>query len=258
MMKLLHLSLFVVPVVAALLFAAGRTHAQNILTLDKPLSIDLADRSVDITMGFNGANIALFGTRKYEGDIAVVIRGPDLPATVRRKSQIFGMWMNTRAVTFRNVPIYYDVALSKPEAEFSDKQVLINNKIGINYLDFRPDRRVAQETVEVFKEALIRNRQKEGYLMLEPKRVEFINNEFFRVDFHVPPNVPTGDYVVKTFLIKDDKVLEHRETRMRVAQVGFNAKIYYHAVTNGFMYGLFAVLMALSIGYGSYAMWRKD
>ena len=225
---------------------------------ESPLAIDLAQDHVDITLGFNGADLVLFGTRKREGDVAVVIRGPEVPAVVRRKGQVFGVWMNTRAVTFRNVPAYYDLALSRNEVEIDAPQALRDNRIGLNTLDFRPDTRQDKEIVDAFQEALIRNRQVQGYFPLEPRRINFMSSDFFRADFWVPPNVPTGDYIVQTYLINDGEILDRRETRLRVAQVGFNAQVFAFARQHGFLYGVMAVLLAITAGWASYAFLRKD
>lgn len=225
---------------------------------ESPLTIDLAQDHVDITMGFNGADLVLFGTRRREGDIAVVIRGPEVPAVVRRKGQVMGVWMNTRAVTFRNVPAYYDLALSRREAEIAAPVALRDNRIGLDTLDFRPDTRQDRDIVDAFQEALIRNRQVQGYFPMEPRRITFLSNELFRADFRVPPNVPTGDYVVQTYLIHEGAVRDKRETRLRVAQVGFNAEVYAFARHNGMAYGLLAVFIAVIAGWASYAFVRRD
>lgn len=225
---------------------------------ESPLTVSLAADHVDITLGFNGSNLSLFGVRKGPGDIAVVIRGPEVPAVVRRKGQVMGIWMNTQSVTFRNVPAYYDLALSRNEADIGAPVALHDNRIGLDTLDFRPDTREDKEIVDAFQEALIRNRQLQGYFPLEPKRVTFLSNDLFRADFHVPPNVPTGDYIVQTYLLSGGEVQDMRETRLRVAQVGFNAGLYSFAIKHSLSYGLAAVLIAIVAGWAGYAFLRKD
>lgn len=241
---------------ALMIVSAANARAQTFA--DSPLTIDLAQDHVDITMGFNGADLVLFGTRRGAGDVAVVIRGPEVPAVVRRKGQVMGIWMNMRAITFRNVPAYYDLALSGNEADFAAPEALRDNRIGLNTLDFRPDTRLDRTVVESFQEALIRNRQLQGYFPLEPRRINFLSNDFFRADFRVPPNVPTGDYLVQTYLIREGAVVDRRETRLRVAQVGFNAKVYSFSRDHGFAYGIAGVLLAVIAGWGAYAFSRRD
>jgi len=242
-------------IMVVLLLCAGVARAQ---VVDNPLTIDLARDHVDITLGFNGAQLVLFGTKKREGDVAVVIRGPEVPAVVRRKDQVVGVWMNTKSVTFRNVPVYYDVALSRKEEDIGAAQTLKDNKIGLNTLDFRPDSSADTELVGAFQEALIRSRQVQGYFPLESKRINFLSGEFFRADFTVPPSVPAGDYIVQTYLIQNGEVEDMRETSLRIAQVGFNAKVFGFSRQHSFIYGLVAIFIAVTAGWGSYAFLRRD
>src|SRR5437660_3375508 len=64
------------------------------------LVADLTSHLIAITTGFSGASVVLFGAIDGRGDVVVVVRGPDREMTVRRKSRIAGIWVNTRAVTF--------------------------------------------------------------------------------------------------------------------------------------------------------------
>lgn len=223
-----------------------------------PLVVDLGRDHVDITLGFSGTQLVVFGSKKTEGDIAVVIRGPEVPAVVRRKGQVAGVWMNTQSVTFRNVPVYYDLALSRGEADIGAPTVLRDNKIGLNTLDFRPNRSDDTELVGAFQEALIRNRQVSGYFPMEPRRINFLSDGLFRADFSVPPSVPAGDYVVQTYLIHNGVVTAVEEAKLRVAQEGFNARVFAFSRKHAFFYGLTAILIAVIAGWGSYAFLRRD
>jgi uncharacterized protein (TIGR02186 family) len=241
---------------AAMLAAlAGPARAQAV---GNPLVVDLARDHVDITLGFNGTQLAVFGTKAQDGDVAVVIRGPEVPAVVRRKAQVMGIWMNTQSVTFRNVPVYYDLALSRSEADINAAAALKDHKIGMNTLDFRPDRSGNTELVGAFQEALIRNRQVQGYFPLEPRRINFLSGQFFRADFQVPPSVPAGDYVVQTYLIRNGVVDAVDETKLRIAQVGFNARLFAFSRKHAFIYGLAAIFVAVTAGWASYAFMRRD
>lgn len=78
------------------------------------LVADLATHLIAITTGFTGASVVLFGATDGPGDIAVAVRGPEREMTVRRKSRVAGIWVNTRELTFTNVPSFYAVAASRP------------------------------------------------------------------------------------------------------------------------------------------------
>lgn len=231
-------------------------HAQTTVS-GRSLAINLAADHVDISIGFNGADLTLFGVKSQPGNIAVVVRGPEQVTVVRRKSRALGIWMNTAAVEFLDVPVYYDFAVSVNERDLAAPDVLRKYHIGLDALDIRVEKNEDTQTLDSFREALVRNRQAGGHFPLSPKPVTFISDDFFRVDFHVPADVPTGTYLVDTLLFKDGKVIDKRETRLRVAQVGFSADVHNFAYQSGFLYGLLAVGLALIFGAAAHLFFRR-
>ena len=71
--------------IAILLLVPGYALAQ---ITGNDLTIDLAEKSVNITTGFTGASLSLFGVKEQTGDIAIVIQGPERRMVVRRKDQV--------------------------------------------------------------------------------------------------------------------------------------------------------------------------
>lgn len=59
------------------------------------LNLDLAGNHVDITTGFIGGSIVIFGTRKRDADdLIVIMEGPRHDVVVRQKKNVFGAWVN--------------------------------------------------------------------------------------------------------------------------------------------------------------------
>ena len=98
----------------------------------------------------------------------------------------------------------------------------------------------------------------EGYFSLEPKSIVFLNDNFFRANFYMPANVPTGDYLIKTYLFQNGEIKSVSETQLRVAQVGFNASLYRFAHLQATAYGLVAVLLAMLAGGSGWMFLRRD
>lgn len=231
--------------------------AQTAVT-GRNLVVDLSADHVDINLGFNGADLTLFGVKNKPGEIAVVIRGPEQTTVIRRKSKVLGIWMNTRAIEFLNVPVYYDLAASVRENQLAAPDILKKLDIGLDALDFRVEKNEDQQTIDSFREALVRNRQQGGHFPLSPRPVTFVSDDFFRVNFHVPADVPTGSYLVETFLFHDGRVLDRRENRLRVAQAGFSADVYHFSKDHSFFYALLAVGLAIFLGAGSHLFFRRE
>jgi len=222
------------------------------------LSVDLAEERIDITTGFNGAELIVYGTRKQQGDIAITVSGPTENMVVRRKEQTLGIWMNRKALRFENIPSYYDLALTRKESDIAPNEILLRHDIGLDALHFDTREDAESSMVDTFREALIRNRQGQGLFPLEPKPVRFIDNDFFRANFYLPANVPTGIYRVRTFLIQDGNILDSQENEIKVAQTGFSAEIFLFARKHALAYGVIGVMMALFFGWGAYVLLRRE
>src|SRR5215831_5962104 len=108
-------------------------------TRAEPLAADLTSHLIAITTGFTGASVVLFGAIDGPGDVAVVVRGPDREMTVRRKSRIAGIWMNSQEVTFANVPSFYFVAASRPLEEIVSPTTAAFYRLGVANLQLKPE-----------------------------------------------------------------------------------------------------------------------
>src|SRR3546814_1126033 len=71
-----------------------------------PLIADLSEHQIQITTGFVGTDVLLFGTVEPSSDVVVVVRGPESEAVVWRKSRFAGIWVNDRRVVFERVPSF--------------------------------------------------------------------------------------------------------------------------------------------------------
>lgn len=213
------------------------------------LTIDLASDHVDITTGFDGADLVLYGVKDRNVDVAVVIEGPKRKTIVRKKGQMLGAWMNMESVEFENVPGFYAYALSKNENDF-DPGILKELNIGLNALFFEPESAPPQkERIRNFQEAMIRNKQAQGLFPLEANPIKFLDDGFFRTNLYIPSNVPVGVYRVTTYLLDQGRVIEEKTLSLRVAQVGASALIYRFATQSSLYYAFLCVFMALSAGW---------
>lgn len=224
----------------------------------KLLAVDLAEDHVDITTGFNGAYLSVFGVQDEPGDIVIVIRGPKRDMIVRKKKRFFGIWTNLRSMKFEDVPAYYDYALEDVNKMIAAPEVLKAHGIGVEALYFEPEDDDADiEKVKMFQEGLSRNKRAQGHFPKAPQALVFIKDNFFKTKFYIPANVPTGDYVIETFLIQNGMVKDMKSTDVRVAQVGTSAGIYSFSKKNSVSYGLLCVFFAMLVGWFSNAIRRR-
>lgn len=213
------------------------------------LNVDLASDHVDITTGFNGSDIVLFGVKNGSGDLAVTVKGPLKTMVVRKKNAVLGAWMNTEKLTFENVPVFYSYALSA-DVDAYDGSFLRKNAIGMEYLDFKVlEEKKSAKLKSEFLSALKRNKQTDNLFAPEPVSIQMIGEHLFKLRLYIPSNVPVGQYEINTFLVKGGRVREEKVTTLNVEQVGRNAQIYDFAINTSFYYGLICVFMAVFAGW---------
>jgi uncharacterized protein (TIGR02186 family) len=223
----------------------------------QPLVADLSDHLVAITAGFTGTDVLLFGAVEGDGDVAVVIRGPEKDVTVRRKGRLGGIWVNREELTFTHAPMYYFVASNRPLAELGTPALLQRHGIGLDHLKLEEEEAVNPVELAAFRAGFIRNKQREDLYYKEPGKVAFLTGRLFRADIYFPANVPTGTYSVEVFLIRQGEVVGAQTTPLVVSNVGVGADVFLFAHRHSFFYGIAAIAMALIAGWSASAAFRR-
>lgn len=239
---------------AALLLLAASTTA----TTARELVVDLSETVVAITTSFAGSDLLLFGTTESSGDVVVVVRGPLRDVIVRHKERIAGVWVNRSEMVFEQVPDYYALASNRPVDEFLSPEVRNAYQIGATHLELLPrDRLENVEEINAFRNALIRNKQREGLYAAKQGNVIFLGNRLFRTRIHFPANVSVGTYGVDIYLVQNGVVASMETTLLTVRKFGIAAAIYDFAHRNSALYGLLAILMAVMAGWLAGIVFRR-
>ena len=79
----------------------------------------------------------------------------------------------------------------------------------------------------------------------------------FRVDLPFPSRLPEGVYEIRTYLLRDGKIVAAVSRPLPVGKVGFSAQLAGWAVHERALYGLGAILMALIAGWIGGAIMRR-
>lgn len=225
---------------------------------NEALVVDLLPQKVEIDSSFTGSTVILFGVKTLPGDIIVTLRGPEAPVVVRRKRRVAGIWINRDSVAFRDVPQYYALAASRPVEEFMNVQELNRNQIGSGHILLNTIWTRTTEEVEFFRDAVRRGRTAEDLYAPEIGEVVIIDDSLFRATLTLPANVPTGEYVAETILVRDGEILSRREAHLTVEKSGMSAEIYNFAKGQGALYGLIAIAAALVAGWAGGVAFRKN
>lgn len=222
------------------------------------LIVDLSRPRVSITSAFQGESILLFGMFDPPGEIVVVVVGPPARETVLRKQRVLGLWLNTGRQAFDDVPAYYFIAASQP------LQRLLARSAGGEILSLEDRmqsvRSVGQrehEDLIKFRLGLVEVKRREGLYPAAIGQVTIQAHRLFRVDLPFPSRLPEGTYEVRTYLLREGKIVAAVSRPLPVGKVGFSAQLAGWADNEGPLYGLGAIAMALLVGWIGGAVMRR-
>jgi uncharacterized protein (TIGR02186 family) len=237
-----------------LMLLPGIASAQNV----PKLVPDVSQRQIDIQSGFTGAEMLLFGAIIYprgvapEGqiDVAVVLRGPTRPITLREKQKIAGIWINADSSDFRSVPAYYAIASSRPlDTIVNDKTAAIY-ELGLDKLQLSPSGEVDAKEQRRFVSGLVDLNSRNGLFRQEAGTVEITDQVLYRARLNIPSSVPVGTYTAETLLIRDGRVIVADDNvEVRIRKTGFEQLVTILARDYSLFYGAMAVLVSLLLGW---------
>jgi uncharacterized protein (TIGR02186 family) len=248
-----------------LLLLAGPLAAQS-----PRLVTDLSQSRIDISYRFAGAELLIFGAIQYPGGrvptdppgIAVVLRGPTGPITVRKKDRIAGIWVNTQALRFESTPGFYAVATTRPIRDLLDERNAAIYEIGLNHLQLSPATAEDPETTRKFQDGLVKLRKAEQLFVEQPYGVQVTDRILYRARIPIPSAVPVGNYQAEIYLIESSgdgggRVRARSTAPVIIDKSGFERAIFVFAQEQSFLYGLLAVALALGMGWAAGQIGRQ-
>lgn len=233
------------------------------------LEIDASTHSVFVPSVFKGTEIVVFGTvinGRQESpeagyyDVVVTVEGRPTPALVRSKARIGGVWANTRAIRFDGLPIYLAIAATRPLNEIADPPVLAIHAIGFPRARMFPVSGATgldNETIDAFKTAFLRLKEKDGLYVHDDFGVGFIGRSLFRSSIRLPANIPVGPLTARTFLFRDGELLAAETSHVVLRRSGVDVLIYDFAFDHPVLYGLLAALVACAASLASSYLMRR-
>jgi uncharacterized protein (TIGR02186 family) len=226
-------------------------------TAKPELIVDLSSPRVSITSAFQGESLLLFGMFDPPGEIVVVVQGPAARETVLRKERFLGLWLNTGRMRFDDVPAYYFIAASAPLqrllARGGGEILSLEDRLST----IRPVRQRTPARMAEFRQGLVEVKRREDLYPANFGQVTVQAGRLFRADLPFPSRLPEGVYDVRTYLLRDGKIVSAVSRPLPVGKVGFSAELAGWAVAEGPLYGVGAIVMALVLGWLGGAVLRR-
>lgn len=237
---------------------------------DLRVAAALTDAQVHVDSSFRGAAIVLYGAvfnpTPDPADVVVVVRGPDAPVRLVKKTRNMGVWLNSRPVLFQGAPGFYMTASTRPLSDIADFGQLRRLGVGVDHLRIdAPEEastvtrygvrdvvvsRLGEDYLE-WRRAVIRLKEAAQLYDTDPKGVEFVDRGLFRAEVKLPTVAPTGKYYAEVWLFQDGEPKSVSNLTLTVEKVGLERDIYEFAHRRPWLYGVLCVILAALTGYGA-------
>lgn len=248
--------------------ASAATAAPPTASTGESIDADVSTRDIPIGDNFTGTRVIVFGTIEHSGqavpkeaiyDVAIVIEGPLEELTARHKSDVAGLWVNTGAFNFRDVPGYYWVLSNRPMSQVASKAELLQLGIGVDNLRLVPSETVEFKEADEYRAAILRVKAQEGLYREDTEGVKFIGKSLFRGSVALPANAPVGEFSAKIYLFKNGQLAGTPfATKLDLRREGFERAVYNFAMGFPLWYGLLSVGVALTAGFLATILFRRN
>ena len=252
---------------ASNIFKLGFCLAAFILLLgNTPVLVpDVSQDKISIKGDFNGAQLLLFGAITYppgtrnreRADIVVVLKGPTQSIVLREKQNVAGIWINAASSEFRSAPGFYAIASSRPIETIVDDKTADIYELGLNHLQLSPASAIDSKELGRFTAGLVDLNSRGQLYKSLPNQVEITNSVLYKARINLPASVPVGDYSAETFLIIDGRVEAAEIKDITIEKIGMGRFFTNLSQEYGFVYGLLAVFLSVSLGWAAGYVFRK-
>ena len=221
---------------------------------------DLSENTVEISTTFSGAEILLFGA--YDGkkndDIIVIVSGPKGKIKVEKREKKFGIWITSKSLIFDKVPKYYYIASNRKIDQIANIDEIKDKSLSLNYLKLgKVNKKLDIKEFNSWRVSLTRNMIRKNFWRVEENSIVLNKNTLFRKTLALPSNITTGLFMVKILHFRNGILISEEESKINITKTGISANIYKIAEEYSTLYGIFAVVLAVFIGWFSNIVFRK-
>ena len=241
------------------------------------VSAALTETKVRVNSNFRGDRIVLYGAvfdpQSRPSDVVVIVRGPDQPVRIARKSRVAGVWVNSRPVVFQGAPGFYIAASTRPLDDIARFGVLRRLEAGVDHLainapdEQRTETRYGVRDVVVsrlgadyldWRNAVVRLKEADHLYDVDEHGVRFVDKGLFRAEIALPAEAPIGRYEARILLFQNGQPVSEKDRSLTVEKVGVERGLYLWAHRRPWSYGLASMAFALAAGWAASSAFRRD
>lgn len=218
---------------------------------------------ITVDFFYHGSTISVRGISDPNTDLVIKITSEEGHQTLRKKGKVGGfLWMNVGELQVEHAPnVYFLHSTGKIEDILSRDELnkyalgypALEKYVKMNASDEAEKDRWFNEFVK-FKESSNLYVTSAGKISLTEKG----GAQDYYILTEWPYQAPPGNYTVTVYAVKDKKVVETATSGVFVEQVGMVKSFANMAKNNAALYGIIAILAALTAGFGVGLVFRKN
>ena len=219
---------------------------------------DLSQNEIMIETNFDGKEIIIFGLLEDDHDTILAIRGPNKKLKIQKKDRYFGVWFNSKRITYSNVPNIFFLASTDniknilPESKLIQENLsfdgILRNKNYNQNFAFENDQ-------DIWIENFIRiKKDKLFYSKFEMKKFK---NKLFQTSVYFPATTTPGKYNVSVYHVRNKTIISKEDKIINIEKSGIGSDIYKFANNNSVAYGLFTIVFAILSGLIAATLFRR-
>ena len=221
---------------------------------------DIDKSDIELSTRFDGTSLLVFGAispADERASLLVEVIGPPTSVDIRKKVQIWGIWVNKKIAQFKGIPSFYQISISNSKHPFL-KEIEYQRLKSIFYDSLETTSMSENDnSKEQYHNELIRLKKKLGNLSAFEEKINVIDNKLFSYKVNLPKKIHPGIYKIKMTLIDQEGIkLSKSEQSVNVSKVGLQEFLSSNSKNSPVFYGLFSVIIALFLGFSAAQLFR--
>ncbi len=219
---------------------------------------------ITIDFFYHGSSVSVRGVSDPGTDLIIKITSPEGHQTLRQKGKVGGLlWMNVGKLTFEHVPSLYFLQSTRNLTDILSNDELNKYVLGYSALESHSEVTPVSGTAEKNKwfDEFVKMKEASKTYSTSSGKISTTTTKDGLQEYYVlmdwPYQASPGEYTVTVYAIKDNKVVEHAESKVAVEQVGVVKAFARMAKESAATYGIISILAALGAGFGVGLVFRK-
>jgi uncharacterized protein (TIGR02186 family) len=219
---------------------------------------------ISIDFFYHGSTVSIKGEADPGVDLVIKVTDPAGHHVMKQKGKVGGLlWMNVGMLNFEHTPNFYAVYSTRKLEDILSQEEMDKYTLGYSALEKQVEvTPVANqdEKARWFGEFVKYQEASKVYASSYGKITTTATKDG-RQEYYIltdwPYQASPGDYLVMVYAVKNGKVVEQAESKVKVEQVGTVKTLATMAKSNAAFYGILSIGIALGAGFGVGMVFRK-